>query len=101
MLACAKNGISKPKALLNTYSSAALHIPPKNHKQAMEDVERYDPMKREFSIIKQKDTWDLVPASLDKKVIGSQWVFKVETKADGTIDKLKARLIVCGFEQLT
>lgn len=33
------------------------------------------------------------------KVINNKWIFKVKTNADGSLDKLKARLVARGFEQ--
>ncbi|PHT76557.1 hypothetical protein T459_20079 [Capsicum annuum] len=46
----------------------------------------------------------MAPAEkLDKfagnKLLGSKWIFKRKMKADGTIDKYKARLVVKGFKQ--
>ena len=34
------------------------------------------------------------------KTIGTRWVFKVKTKADGTYDKHKARLVAKGYSQI-
>ena len=45
-------------------------------------------------------TWDLVELPENRKVIGSRWVFIVKRKADGSIDKYKARLVAQGFTQM-
>lgn len=57
-------------------------------------------MAAEFDALLGKNTWSLVPYTSDIKVITNKWVFRVKLKADGTLDKLKARL-VDGFEQIT
>ncbi|KAF3616661.1 hypothetical protein FXO38_34397 [Capsicum annuum] len=44
-------------------------------------------------------TWELVDLPLGNKPLGSKWIFKRKMKADGTIDKYKARLVVKGFKQ--
>ncbi|KAM3217568.1 hypothetical protein P3L10_027011 [Capsicum annuum] len=44
-------------------------------------------------------TWELVALPPKNKPFGSKWIFKWKMKADGTIDKYKARLVVKGFKQ--
>uniref|UniRef100_A0AAV1VEY1 Reverse transcriptase Ty1/copia-type domain-containing protein n=1 Tax=Peronospora matthiolae TaxID=2874970 RepID=A0AAV1VEY1_9STRA len=34
-----------------------------------------------------------------QRVISTKWMFKIKRKADGSIDKYKARLVVKGFHQ--
>jgi Reverse transcriptase (RNA-dependent DNA polymerase) len=57
-------------------------------------------MEREIETLKHTGTWDTVPRPEGKNVIGSKWVFRLKRKADGTIDKYKACLVVCGFTQI-
>lgn len=44
-------------------------------------------------------TWKLVPQPLKRKIIRSKWVFKVKRRPDGSILKLKARLVAMGYTQ--
>ncbi|PHU29579.1 DNA (cytosine-5)-methyltransferase 3 [Capsicum chinense] len=44
-------------------------------------------------------TWELVDLPPGNKPLGSKWIFKRKMKADDTIDKYKARLVVEGFKQ--
>ena len=48
------------------------------------------------------DTWELVnPATTSTaNVIGSRWVFALKHKADGSIQRYKARLVAQGFAQV-
>ncbi|CAI7920656.1 unnamed protein product, partial [Closterium sp. NIES-53] len=43
----------------------------------------------------------VVPASVarNKTILTGKWVFRIKTKADGTIEKFKARWVVRGFDQ--
>ncbi|KAA3465222.1 Cysteine-rich RLK (RECEPTOR-like protein kinase) 8 [Gossypium australe] len=42
---------------------------------------------------------ELVDKPLHKKVIGVKWVFKTNLNVDGSLNRLKARLVVKGFRQ--
>lgn len=56
-------------------------------------------MKDEFQALVDNGPWDLVPYTDDMKVINNKWIYKVKTHADGSLDRLKARLVARGFEQ--
>eukprot|EP00953_Heterococcus_sp_UTEX-ZZ885_P039071 20043-Heterococcus_DN1.PRE.3 len=45
-------------------------------------------------------TWDLVSLPIGAHAIGSKFVLRVKYKADGSLDKLKARLVAQGFTQV-
>ena len=55
-------------------------------------------MKR-FLLLKTNQTWDLVDLCIDKKAIGTKWVYKFKRKVDGSIDHLKACLVAKGYAQ--
>ena len=56
-------------------------------------------MQTEMMSLKENDVWDLVKLPADKKVVGSKWVYKVKTGADGSVQRYKARLVAQGFTQ--
>ena len=43
--------------------------------------------------------WDLVKLPPGRKMVGSKWVFKKKTGADGKVERYKARLVAQGFTQ--
>lgn len=100
----AKAGIHKPKALTTSTTSdlskPALPTIPKTLKTALADKAWYQTMETENVALKNKSTWSLLPSSPDQKLISNKWVFRVKTKADGTLDKLKARLVARGYEEM-
>jgi hypothetical protein len=56
-------------------------------------------MDTEFDALTRNKTWHLVPPQKGTNVIDCKWVFKVKQKADGSLDRYKARLVVKGFKQ--
>jgi hypothetical protein len=50
------------------------------------------------SLIKNK-TWNMARLPPGRKAIGSRWVFKMKFKADGSIERYKARLVAQGYTQ--
>ncbi|KAL0319643.1 UNVERIFIED_CONTAM: Retrovirus-related Pol polyprotein from transposon RE1 [Sesamum radiatum] len=46
------------------------------------------------------DTWVVVPLPPGKKAIGNKWVYKLKLKADGSIDRHKAKLVAKGYNQV-
>ncbi|CAI7893085.1 unnamed protein product [Closterium sp. NIES-54] len=66
-----------------------------------EDNASDEAMDRELKALKERNTWKVVPISMaqNKTILTEKWVFRVKTKADGTIDKFKARWVVRGFDQ--
>ena len=58
-----------------------------------------DAMNKEFQALLDNHTWDIVPLPAGKKPIACKWVYKVKFRADGHIERLKARLVVKGFTQ--
>ena len=53
-----------------------------------------------MSTLESNDVYDLVELPQDRKAVGSKWVFKRKFKADGSIERYKARLIAQGFSQI-
>ncbi|GKB81203.1 retrotransposon protein, putative, ty1-copia subclass [Tanacetum coccineum] len=56
-------------------------------------------IKSEIESILQNHTWELVDLPPGCKALGYKWIFKKKMKADGTVDKYKARLVIQGFRQ--
>ena len=59
-----------------------------------------DTMKDEMDSMARNKVWEFVDPPPQRKSIGNKWVFKIKRRADGSIDKYKARLVVNGYTQL-
>ena len=56
-------------------------------------------MNEEFTALQQNDTWELVPYNPSMNILPNKWIFKIKKKADGTVERYKARLVANGFHQ--
>ena len=80
---------------------AALTTPPtkpSSWSQAIKDPSWKASMERELASIKENGTFKLVPRP-NAPIIKTKWVFKTKLNVDGTVDKLKSRLVARGFTQ--
>ena len=44
-------------------------------------------------------TWEIVELPQNKRAIGSRWVFRIKRKANGELDRYKARVVAKGYSQ--
>ena len=56
-------------------------------------------MEKEMESLDGNDVWELVELPEGQNPVGSKWVFKTKTNADGKIERYKARLVAQGFSQ--
>lgn len=56
-------------------------------------------IQEEMESLKQHETWEIASLPRDARVLQSRFIFKLKRKADGTVARYKARLVVRGFMQ--
>ena len=56
-------------------------------------------MQKEFDALQGNLTWTLIPRPAGAKIISGKWVFKHKLNSDGSLERYKARWVVCGFHQ--
>jgi hypothetical protein len=56
-------------------------------------------MNEEMKSLQKKKPWELVDRPPGKKPVGCQWIYTVKYKADGTIERFKARLMAKRYTQ--
>nr|KAJ0211013.1 hypothetical protein LSAT_V11C400187580 [Lactuca sativa] len=56
-------------------------------------------MAEELTALHLTHTWDLVSLPPGKQTIGCRWGYKIKTKADGSVERYKVRLVAKGYFQ--
>ena len=56
-------------------------------------------MEKEITALLDNETWEIVSLPHGKKLIDCRWVYKIKYKANGSVERLKARLVVKGYTQ--
>jgi hypothetical protein len=57
-------------------------------------------MTQECREVLQLETYEVVPRPEDRRVIPSQWVYKTKLNSDGSVKRLKSRIVACGNRQV-
>jgi hypothetical protein len=57
-------------------------------------------MVEEHDSIVKNSSWEIVPRSVDKSVVGSRWIYKVKKAVDVSVEKYKARFVARCFSQI-
>ncbi|KAL6349531.1 hypothetical protein AAG906_034188 [Vitis piasezkii] len=72
---------------------------PKNIQEALKIPEWKEAVIEEIRALEKNGTWEVMNLPRGKKPMGCKWVFTVKYKADGIVERYKARLVVKGFTQ--
>ena len=98
-----ENQNQKPNYLGDwVFTAAGLQKEPQTVEEAMGSAEKEwwkAAMQKEMESIYSNDVWDLVELPNNRRPVGCKWVFKRKTKANGSIERYKARLVARGFSQ--
>ena len=84
---------------MNLLSPLVLKQNQTSFSQAIESQVWRNAMNIELQALESNDTWSICSLPISKQVVGCKWVYKVKFRADGTVDRYKARLVSKGFAQ--
>lgn len=69
------------------------------YQEAVKDPRFNGAMKVEVTALEDNHTWDVTSLPPGKRAITCQWIYSMKYKADGTVERPKARLVACGNRQ--
>ncbi|RVW15128.1 Retrovirus-related Pol polyprotein from transposon TNT 1-94 [Vitis vinifera] len=78
------------KSFVNQLSTVAI---PNSVQEALADPRWKAAMNEEMKSLQKNETWELVECPPGKKPVGCRWIYTVKYKADGSIERFKARLV--------
>lgn len=75
------------------------NVEPRSYEEAMKHEHWVKARDSEYGSLEISGTWRLEDLPAGKKALGCKWVFTIKYRADGTIERFKARLVVLGNHQ--
>ncbi|XP_078433654.1 uncharacterized protein LOC144704941 [Wolffia australiana] len=70
---------------------------PRSHLEALSIPHWKEAMDQEYAALTKRRTWILVSRLRNMNIVTCRWIFTVNYKPDGTVDRYKARLVARGF----
>uniref|UniRef100_A0A2N9IF95 Reverse transcriptase Ty1/copia-type domain-containing protein n=1 Tax=Fagus sylvatica TaxID=28930 RepID=A0A2N9IF95_FAGSY len=80
------------------FALATLHEP-HTYREASTNPLWQQAMADELDALHKTHTWDMTTLPPGKSAVGCKWVYKIKTRADGSVERYKARLVARGFTQ--
>ena len=80
------------------FALATLHKP-HTYREASNNPLQQQAMVDELDALHKTHTWDMTTLPPGKSAVGCKWVYKIKTRADGSVEHYKARLVARGFTQ--
>lgn len=99
MITRGKAGIFKPKVWTTQRKKDWSVTEPTRVKEALLTPQWKEAMDLKFQVLKQNQTWHLIPPLPSMNIVGNKWIFRIKRNADGSIQIYKARFMVKGFHQ--
>lgn len=94
-----KDGIVKPNPRYVMLTVKVVPTEPTTVAEALAHEGWKASIVEEMDTCAETETWSLVPPPEDIHLVGCRWVFKVKLNADGTVQKLRSRLVAKGTQQ--
>lgn len=88
---------------VSVHTETIRYVEPKTFKEMIRSADQEFWMKAtrdEYNSLLENETWELTYLPPGRKALGCKWVWKCKYKADGSLERFKARLVIKGFLQI-
>lgn len=101
MVTRSKSGIVKPNPKYALLTANTVLREPESVQEALAHPGWNASMHEEHDNCAVTKTWSLVPRTSEMHVLGNKWIHRIKLGADGTVKKLRSRLVAqgCGQEE--
>ncbi|RVX01701.1 Retrovirus-related Pol polyprotein from transposon RE1 [Vitis vinifera] len=72
---------------------------PNTIQEALKISEWKKAVQDEIDALEKNGTWTITDLPVGKRPVGCKWIFTIKYKADGSVERFKARLVARGFTQ--
>lgn len=72
-------------------------VEPTSYAQAVKDPRWIEAMQTEIKALEDNQTGNVVTLPPGKRVIGCKWVYKIEYKVSGEVERFKTKLVAKGY----
>ncbi|RVW93337.1 Retrovirus-related Pol polyprotein from transposon RE1 [Vitis vinifera] len=72
---------------------------PNTIQEALKISEWKKEVQDEIDALEKNGTWTITDLPVGKRPVGCKWIFTIKYKADGSVERFKARLVARGFTQ--
>jgi hypothetical protein len=90
---------SQPRALTAAARETGISQVPSSVREALSDPHWRHAMEEEYAALLANQTWDLVPRPPASNVVTDKWIWTHKRRADGSLERYKARWVLRGFTQ--
>ena len=73
---------------------------PRTNKEALSKEQWVAAKHEEFHALHTTYTWQIVPCQSNINIVGPRWFFRTKLKADGSVERFKARLTAKNYNQI-
>jgi len=75
-------------------STLTKYTEPRPYEEASKELEWVAAMEKEIDALMLNQTWEYADLPPRKRALSKKWVYKVKLEPNGTLERLKARLII-------